>query len=57
MEKHPKVNRCIKCNSYSEEERSEIGKYACDKSTAAALKKYGTKYDRLPDSTVRTWGD
>ena len=28
-----------------------IGKYAYDKSTAAAQKTYGTKYDRLTEST------
>lgn len=57
MKKNPKVNRRIKYNSYSEEERSQIGQYAHDNSTAAALKKFKAKYDRLTESTVRTWRD
>ena len=57
MEKQPEVNCHIKYNSYSEEKKSAIGKYAYYESTAAAQKKYGKKYDRLTESTVRTWRD
>ena len=57
MENNPKVNRRIKYNSYTEEDRTTVGKYAHDHSTAAALKKFGPKYNRLTESTVRTWRD